>query len=41
MSTLLVLLFMAIFAAMIGFIAFELVQEMRGSSHKLVDRYHE
>jgi len=32
---------MAIFAAIIGFIAFELVQEMRGSSLKLMDRYHE
>ncbi|MBB5369046.1 MULTISPECIES: hypothetical protein [unclassified Janthinobacterium] len=41
MSILLVFLFIAIFAAIIGFIAFELIEEMRGSRHKLVDRYHE
>ena len=31
----------AIFAAIIGFVAFELIEEMRGSHHKLMDRYHE
>ncbi|MFM2087213.1 MAG: hypothetical protein RLZZ237_2082 [Pseudomonadota bacterium] len=41
MSILLVFLFIAIFAAIIGFIAFELIEEMRGSHHKLIDRYHE
>ena len=39
--TFLVFLFIAIFAAIIGFVAFELIEEMRGSHHKLMDRYHE
>lgn len=30
-----------IFSAMIGLILFELVDEVRGSTAKLVDRYHE
>jgi H+/Cl- antiporter ClcA len=41
MLTFLVFLFIAIFAAIIGFVAFELVEETRGSHHKLMDRYHE
>ncbi|MDN2712375.1 MULTISPECIES: hypothetical protein [unclassified Janthinobacterium] len=41
MLTFLVFLFIAIFAAIIGFVAFELIEEMRGSNHKLMDRYHE
>ncbi|WP_308922092.1 hypothetical protein [Janthinobacterium sp. J1-1] len=41
MLTFLVFLFIAIFAAIIGFVAFELFEETRGSHHKLMDRYHE
>ncbi|MGX9698649.1 hypothetical protein ACWYXK_16820 [Janthinobacterium lividum] len=41
MLTFLVFLFITIFAAIIGFVAFELIEEMRGSHHKLMDRYHE
>jgi hypothetical protein len=32
---------MAIFGGMIALVIYELVQEMRGSKHKLIDRYHE
>ncbi|CDG82226.1 hypothetical protein GJA_1582 [Janthinobacterium agaricidamnosum NBRC 102515 = DSM 9628] len=35
------LLFAGIFGAMISFIAYELIDEMRGSAQKLQDRYHE
>lgn len=35
------LLTIGIFGAMIGLIAFEIVQESRGSHNKLTDRYHE
>ncbi|WP_312437565.1 hypothetical protein [Janthinobacterium sp.] len=41
MLTLIIFLFIAIFAAIIGFVAFELIEESRGSHHKLMDRYHE
>ena len=41
MLTFLVFLFIAIFAAIIGFVAFELIAETRSSHHKLMDRYHE
>ncbi len=32
---------MGIFAGMVGLIAFELIEEIRGGSHQLHDRYHE
>jgi hypothetical protein len=32
---------MGIFAGMIALVIYELVEEMRGSKHKLIDRYHE
>jgi hypothetical protein len=35
------LLTMGIFGGMISLVVYELVQEMRGSKHKLMDRYHE
>jgi hypothetical protein len=35
------LLTIGVFAATIGLIAFEIVQESRGSHNKLTDRYHE
>ena len=35
------LLTMRIFGGMIALVVYELVQEMRGSKHKLMDRYHE
>jgi hypothetical protein len=35
------LLTMGIFGGMIALVVYELVQEMRGSKHKLMDRYHE
>lgn len=35
------LLTIGIFGCMIGLIAFEIVQETRGSHNKLTDRYHE
>jgi hypothetical protein len=35
------LLTMGIFGRMISLVVYELVQEMRGSKHKLMDRYHE
>ena len=41
MLTFLVFLFIAIFAAIIGFVVFGLIEEVRGSHHKLLDRYHE
>lgn len=41
MLTFIIFLFIAIFAAIIGFVAFELIEESRGSHHKLLDRYHE
>ena len=41
MLTFIIFLINAIFAAIIGFVAFELIEESRGSHHKLMDRYHE
>ncbi len=35
------LLTIGVFGAIIGLIAFEIVQESRGSHDKLTDRYHE
>lgn len=35
------LLTMGMFGGMIALVVYELVQEMRGSKNKLVDRYHE
>ena len=35
------LLTMGIFGGMIALVVYELVQEMRGSKQKLIDRYHE
>ncbi|WP_267878020.1 hypothetical protein [Duganella aceris] len=35
------LLTMGIFGGMIALVVYELVQEMQGSKHKLMDRYHE
>ncbi|NVM77342.1 hypothetical protein FHW83_003148 [Duganella sp. SG902] len=35
------LLTMGIFGGMISLVVYELVQEMRGSKQRLVDRYHE
>ena len=35
------LLTMGIFGGMIALVVYELVQEMRGSKNKLMDRYHE
>ncbi|RZT11148.1 hypothetical protein SAMN05216319_0373 [Duganella sp. CF402] len=35
------LLTMGMFGGMIALVVYELVQEMRGSKHKLIDRYHE
>jgi len=32
---------MGIFGGMIALVVYELVQEMLGSKHKLIDRYHE
>jgi hypothetical protein len=32
---------MGIFGGMIALVIYELVEEMRGSKHKLHDRYHE
>ncbi len=32
---------MGIFGGMIALVIYELVEEMRGSKHKLQDRYHE
>jgi hypothetical protein len=32
---------MGIFGGMIALVIYELVEEMRGSKHKLEDRYHE
>ena len=34
-------LLIAIFGAMIGLVAYELVDEVRGGADKLHDRYHE
>ncbi|MET3131304.1 hypothetical protein AAKU55_001563 [Oxalobacteraceae bacterium GrIS 1.11] len=34
-------LIIGIFGAMIGLIIYEVVDELRGSSQKLMDRYHE
>jgi len=31
----------AILAGMVGLVVYELVQEVRGGSHRLHDRYHE
>ena len=35
------MLVIAILGSMVGLIIFELVQEVRGSSHELHDHYHE
>ena len=35
------LLTMGMFGGMIALVVYELVQEMRGSKNKLIDRYHE
>jgi|CXWL01.1.fsa_nt_gi hypothetical protein len=35
------LMVFAVFGAMVGLVAFELVEEVRGGKHKLQDRYHE
>jgi hypothetical protein len=35
------LLTMGIFGGMIALVAYELLQEMRGSKQKLMDRYHD
>jgi hypothetical protein len=35
------LLTMGIFGGMIALVVYELMQEMRGSKQKLIDRYHE
>lgn len=35
------LLTMGIFGGMIALVVYELVQEMRGSKNRLIDRYHE
>ncbi len=35
------LLTMGIFGGMIALVVYELVQEMRGSKQRLIDRYHE
>lgn len=32
---------MGIFGGMIALVIYELVEELRGSKHKLIDRYHE
>jgi hypothetical protein len=35
------LLTMGMFGGMIALVVYELVQEMRGSKNRLIDRYHE
>ncbi len=35
------LLTMGIFGGMIALVVYEIIVEMRGSKHKLMDRYHE
>jgi hypothetical protein len=35
------LLTMGMFGGMIALVVYELLQEMRGSKNKLIDRYHE
>ena len=35
------LLTMGIFGGMIALVVYELIQETKGSKHKLMDRYHE
>lgn len=36
-----ILLTMGMFGGMIALVVYELLQEMRGSKNKLIDRYHE
>ena len=40
-TVMLTLFTMGIFGGMIALVIYELVEEMRGSKHKLHDRYHE
>ena len=37
----LAVLFIAIFGAMVGLTAYELISEVRDAKHELKDRYHE